>query len=214
MQVSIFHLFGAFICILGTTAGQCVFNLPVYTSPSPACFQYDLRPLARDTTIYTRQDSYPDSYLVSAPCSVVPLPQANCKNLSCPVLMPSPLYQLYPQNGGCIACGAANTITATLLDSSNPSAGVKVGYSGGNTCPGVSSPRTMAYWLKCNQSAPVDSVPSSEILTNTEDGYVVVWETRFACPTQVAPDSCPVVPQPTPTPAQLRWQQLEIGIRA
>lgn len=186
--------------------------MPVFSEQGKACFEYDLTSLASDPTIYTRKDSYPDTYLVSAPCRTIPLPQPACKNTSCPVLMSSSLYQLYPSNSGCISCGDPTTATPSLLDASDLQAGLKLKYTGGNVCPGVSSPREMAFYLVCNQSAPADLGPEQLILTGTADEYVVVWQTPYACPRSVPATACPAPAVPKPTAPQLQWQKLEIGV--
>ena len=191
---------------------DCVFHSRILGDQGVQCYEFDFSTISTDPTVYTLHDSYPDTYLVSAPCRTVPLPQQQCKNTSCPVLIPSSMYQLYSQNNGCIACGGADYSGIAPLDPLHPENGVKILYQGGNACPGSESPREMAYLMVCNASAPENIGPEPLVNQGSTDGYTVTWQSPHACGKLVSPSLCPAPALPLPTQPQLDWQRLEIGV--
>ena len=207
-----------FLAAMGTlirshwVLATCIYNIPVYQSQGKECFRYDLSDLAKDETVYVRYDRFNNTYLISPPCTTIPLPDARCKNSSCPLLLPSSFYQLYPSNSGCISCGSPSSGKALPLNASDPQAGLLLRFTDGTTCPGTSTPRKSSYALICNQSASPSQGPDPLVQINTIDQYVITWQTPLACPTQAPITNCPTPPIPKPTSTQLSWQKLELGV--
>jgi hypothetical protein len=107
---------------------------------------------------------------------------SNCVNSSCPVMLPTPLYQLY-QSTGCIACGDVRSVTtcvplvllglhtqpavcggvplpvpgrAAYCSHSLPNQqeGIAIVYSDGDACPSTDG-RSMVFHMICNRSGKV-----------------------------------------------------------
>eukprot|EP00730_Choanoeca_flexa_P013674 TRINITY_DN5578_c0_g1_i1.p1 TRINITY_DN5578_c0_g1~~TRINITY_DN5578_c0_g1_i1.p1 ORF type:complete len:595 (+),score=124.83 TRINITY_DN5578_c0_g1_i1:96-1880(+) len=170
--------------------------------PEFGCMQYDLTDLAEGP--FKLQDFYPDRYVAMAPCQSVPDSAVpTCVNKSCPAMIPTPMYQLY-QEDGCISCGDIRSQSSSATDT-----GLLIEYTHGDACPATNG-RQMAYNMICNTSVPASNPPEPLVQPGTAHGYEITWHTPLACGKTVPDDMCP--PLPKPSKPQLNWQRDEIGV--
>ncbi len=107
---------------------------------------------------------------------------------------PAPAFQVsmtssrwrVPNNDMCHRLGSTLGPTATstsflLLDSTNPSRGVGIKYSGGDTCAASGPARSLTVWLQCeddNNNKPDDE----PVLESGNCAYEIFVKTLYGCP--------------------------------
>jgi hypothetical protein len=87
--------------------------------------------------------------------------------------------------GGPLATGANPTVSYMLVDTKNPSRGVGIKYSGGDSC-GIGKPsRSLTVWLQCDDD--ITNKPDTEPVFETGHcAYEIYVKTAYGCPTQCA----------------------------
>lgn len=84
-------------------------------------------------------------------------------------------------DGVCYYMGQLSTAKWSLLDKRNPSAGVRLSYTGGSQCDGQTD-RSTHYHFECDPSAGV----GRPLAVFGDCEFVVRWRTAYACPIQTS----------------------------
>mmetsp|Transcript_12145 Transcript_12145/g.28622 ORF Transcript_12145/g.28622 Transcript_12145/m.28622 type:complete len:257 (-) Transcript_12145:81-851(-) len=97
---------------------------------------------------------------------------------------PAPGYQTLVKDGerACYVMGNVNTGVWSLLDENKPEDGVKLTYSAGTKCDGRTG-RSMEYHFICD---PQVDGPGEPVTVAGECRFMIIWQTKFACPTYPA----------------------------
>ena len=189
-------------------ASQCPFA-PI-KAPGPfdkGCYTFDLSTMTSAT--FTINDTYPEPYLVAAPCrdaSVVSCPSCNGKSHGV-----ASAYQVLCAAERCLSLNNNGGGKATATVNANATTGLSVRLTGGD------GDRSITYDLKCDPKATgaLDRPTNPMHNAPTPMQYTVTWPTAAACPTYDAGETCTApTPAPTlpvlPTAPQLLYQQHEI----
>ena len=163
---------------------------------------------------YIVNDSYPEPYLVAAPCRE---PDTS----SCPAChgkFGASAYQMEPWSSPKSGCQASRCFSlgsvqypASVSYKTDPTKGLQYKMTHGD------NGRSVVFDLVCNQA---DSGPQS--VKESSEVYTITWKTPAACPKFDASEQCAAptpppapttapTPLPRPTSAQLDWMKLEMG---
>jgi alpha-L-fucosidase len=184
---------------------QCPTEIKVPGAAGVGCYTFELSAMTKTTFIVN--DTYPEPYLVAAPCMDADTSRCDaCNGKSHAV---SSAYQVECTADRCFSLNDNGGGIATSTPNADPKTGLSLLLTGGD------GGRTVTYDLVCDPTATgAGDRPSSPIHT-TPMKYVVTWPTASACPTYVAGETC-VAPTPAPTPLpkptgpQLEYQQHEM----
>eukprot|EP00041_Stephanoeca_diplocostata_P020989 m.480671 g.480671 ORF g.480671 m.480671 type:complete len:634 (-) comp21709_c0_seq4:260-2161(-) len=204
------NLFTVWIAVLAsateiTTSQSCTF---AYWTPSDenggdmstTCRGADLSALPQH--VYNLTDSYPDQYAVTSPCAVVP----SCNSSA----VQSPHF---PNSCG-LPLGYRSENSTQPLSPSIAADGITIKFSGGSNAPGCPGGRTLIYNFVCAADLPASNGPNATVGVSSGCTYIITWRTPLACTTTFtsASPTCGsgVETLPTPTAAQLRYQEGEI----
>ena len=186
-------------------AQQCLTEIKVPGTAGVGCYTFDLSAMTNAT--FTVNDTYPEPYLVAAPCrdaDTSMCPACNGKSHAV-----ASAYQVECTANRCVSLDDNGGGTATATPNADPKTGLSLLLTGGD------GGRVVTYDLVCDPKASgaLDR-PSSPIHT-TSMKYIVTWPTASACPTYAAGETCvaptpaPTVP-PVPTGPQLTYQHHEM----
>lgn len=194
------------LLLLGLFGCACSACPSVFKAPGPegkGCYSFDLSTMPKTT--YTMNDTYPEPYLVAAPCHDADT--LSCKSCNGKSHATSSAYQVLCSADRCLSLNDNGGGAFSVAPNSNPKTGIKLTLNGGD------GGRTVIYDLQCDPSAKL-SGPTSPIHYNALL-YTVSWPTSAACPSFDAGESCALPtpapsPLPIPTAPQLLYQKHEI----
>ena len=170
-------------------------------TPTATCEVLDLGSMPR--TVFRMNDSYPDAYVVAAPCVDVQLGGVTCSSSAV-------------QSPHGTSCGLELGALAQNSSSALPSGkdGMRITMTGG------SGGRTLVYDMICDETAPPTVGPIGLVGThvagfpNPALTYLITWPTPHACashrPELLGSGKCGAASVPVPTANQLRYQTGEI----
>jgi hypothetical protein len=150
-------------------------------------------------------DSYPEPYLVAPPFSKAVGPGGVCKACSAKQTGAN-AYQFMPGSrvctARCISLGFPGKLLSHVpLDMAVPHKGISLTFGGGD------AGRNIIHEVACKAGAPLK--PVGQVTVARTDQYTVQWVGDVGCG---EPSACPAEPPlATPTAAQLRWMEMEIG---
>jgi hypothetical protein len=180
-------------------AGFCTFN-PGNSSFNLQPFQAQTYYKVQDSSnnVASRNYTYFFNFCTNVDPTILPGMAAEYCNNTYPggVGLPGPAFQYanfpVPTTEFCHRLGApvdTTTVNYGLYDNDNPSRGLYIQYTGGDSCGGSAS-RSLKVWLLCDPDAV--GIPDTELVEETQMcAYEIFVRSAYGCPAE-----CPIVQDP------------------
>jgi hypothetical protein len=79
------------------------------------------------------------------------------------------------------------SVNYKLIDTTNPSRGVGIQYTGGDPCGSMKKQRSLTVWMQCDEKADTTISQNEVVLESASCAYEIFLKTAFGCPAE-----CPV----------------------